>query len=188
MPIPLLSQQRSSGWSPRHMASGRSAWSSIPPAMGPRLLCRRRPRARGIPAPHRLRGPLASGGSGGRVRAFANAPTDPALRGGQAGFATVIGLMWQTVHANSGNTLHSLTLVWVVTKSEVRWVRSEMGKEALKHEVAALRSGPQHLTRPPLAHLVHRASVSHGLPSSSGRHHFRLLMSFKMAMSSIVGQ
>ena len=30
---------------------------------------------------------------------------------------------------------------------------------------------------------MHRARVSHGLPSNSGRHHFRLLMSFKMAMS-----
>jgi hypothetical protein len=28
--------------------------------------------------------------------------------------------------------------------------------------------------------------VSYGLASNSGRHHFRLLMSFKMALSSIV--
>src|SRR5262245_19297363 len=28
--------------------------------------------------------------------------------------------------------------------------------------------------------------MSYGLPPSSGRHHFRLLMSFKMALSSIV--
>jgi hypothetical protein len=28
--------------------------------------------------------------------------------------------------------------------------------------------------------------MSHGLPFGGGRHHFRLLMSFKMAMSSIV--
>ena len=33
------------------------------------------------------------------------------------------------------------TFVWVVTKSEMRWVRSELGSSALKREVAALRCG-----------------------------------------------
>ena len=33
------------------------------------------------------------------------------------------------------------TFVWVVTRSEVRWVRSELGTAALKREVAALRCG-----------------------------------------------
>jgi WD40 repeat protein/CHAT domain-containing protein/tetratricopeptide (TPR) repeat protein len=33
------------------------------------------------------------------------------------------------------------TFVWVVTKSEARWVRSELGPEALSQEVAALRCG-----------------------------------------------
>src|SRR6188472_290068 len=44
----------------------------------------------------------------------------------------------------------------------------------------------QSLTRPPLAHLVLRARVSHSLPLRGGRHHFRLLMSFRIALSSIV--
>ena len=33
------------------------------------------------------------------------------------------------------------TFVWVVTRSQVRWVRAELGAEALKREVAALRCG-----------------------------------------------
>ena len=33
------------------------------------------------------------------------------------------------------------TFIWVVTKTEVRWVRSDLGSEALKREVAALRCG-----------------------------------------------
>ena len=33
------------------------------------------------------------------------------------------------------------TFVWVVTKREVRWVRSELGTAALRREVAALRCG-----------------------------------------------
>jgi hypothetical protein len=33
------------------------------------------------------------------------------------------------------------TFVWVVTKSEMRWLRSELGTAALKREVAALRCG-----------------------------------------------
>jgi tetratricopeptide (TPR) repeat protein len=33
------------------------------------------------------------------------------------------------------------TFIWVVTKTEARWVRSELGTEALKREVAALRCG-----------------------------------------------
>jgi CHAT domain-containing protein/tetratricopeptide (TPR) repeat protein len=33
------------------------------------------------------------------------------------------------------------TFVWVVTKTEVRWVRSELGTDALTREVAALRCG-----------------------------------------------
>ena len=33
------------------------------------------------------------------------------------------------------------TFVWVVTRSEVRWVRSELGTAALQREVAALRCG-----------------------------------------------
>jgi CHAT domain-containing protein len=33
------------------------------------------------------------------------------------------------------------TFVWVVTKSEVRWLRSNLGTEALRREVAALRCG-----------------------------------------------
>ncbi len=41
------------------------------------------------------------------------------------------------------------------------------------------------LARPPLAHLVRRAHMSNGLPSSSGRHHFRLFTSFRIALSSI---
>ena len=39
--------------------------------------------------------------------------------------------------------------------------------------------------RPPLAHVVRRTDMSNGLPSSSGRHHFRLLTSFGIALSSI---
>src|SRR5688500_19007377 len=42
------------------------------------------------------------------------------------------------------------------------------------------------LARPPLAHCMHGARMSHGLPSSSGRHHFRALMSFRMALSRTV--
>jgi tetratricopeptide (TPR) repeat protein/CHAT domain-containing protein len=33
------------------------------------------------------------------------------------------------------------TFIWVVTKTDVRWVRSELGTPALTHEVAALRCG-----------------------------------------------
>src|SRR5262245_12867347 len=33
------------------------------------------------------------------------------------------------------------TFIWVVTKSQVRWVRSELGTVALGREVAALRCG-----------------------------------------------
>ena len=33
------------------------------------------------------------------------------------------------------------TFIWVVTKSDVRWVRSGLGASALKREVAALRCG-----------------------------------------------
>ena len=33
------------------------------------------------------------------------------------------------------------TFIWVVTKSDVRWVRSELGTAALAREVAALRCG-----------------------------------------------
>jgi CHAT domain-containing protein/tetratricopeptide (TPR) repeat protein len=33
------------------------------------------------------------------------------------------------------------TFVWVVSKSDVRWVRSDLGSAALTHEVAALRCG-----------------------------------------------
>src|SRR5262249_13320518 len=36
------------------------------------------------------------------------------------------------------------TFVWVVTKSEVRWVRSALGTDALRREVAALRCGLDH--------------------------------------------
>src|SRR5262249_25987632 len=33
------------------------------------------------------------------------------------------------------------TFIWVVTKKEIRWVRSELGTPSLRHEVAALRCG-----------------------------------------------
>lgn len=33
------------------------------------------------------------------------------------------------------------TFVWVITKSDMRWVRSELGTSALTHEVSALRCG-----------------------------------------------
>src|SRR5262249_42072436 len=33
------------------------------------------------------------------------------------------------------------TFVWIVTKTDVRWVRSELGTAALSREVAALRCG-----------------------------------------------
>ena len=33
------------------------------------------------------------------------------------------------------------TFIWVVTKTDVRWVRSELGTQSLKREVAALRCG-----------------------------------------------
>ena len=39
------------------------------------------------------------------------------------------------------HTLPEETFVWVVTKTEVRWVRSELGTAALAREVAALRCG-----------------------------------------------
>jgi CHAT domain-containing protein/tetratricopeptide (TPR) repeat protein len=39
------------------------------------------------------------------------------------------------------HTLPEETFVWVVTKSEVRWLRSELGTAALQREVAALRCG-----------------------------------------------
>jgi tetratricopeptide (TPR) repeat protein len=42
---------------------------------------------------------------------------------------------------NRFKPLPEATFVWVVTKSEVRWVRSALGTEALKREVAALRCG-----------------------------------------------
>jgi hypothetical protein len=43
----------------------------------------------------------------------------------------------------------------------------------------------QYSARPPLAHPMHRTGMSHGLPFGGGRHHFRELMSFKTAISSI---
>ena len=33
------------------------------------------------------------------------------------------------------------TFIWVVTKSDVHWVRSDLGTRALEREVAALRCG-----------------------------------------------
>ena len=39
---------------------------------------------------------------------------------------------------------------------------------------------------PPLAHVMHFAHVSDSLPSSGGRHHFREVTSFRIALSSIV--
>lgn len=33
------------------------------------------------------------------------------------------------------------TLLWIITKTDVRWMRSELSTAALQHEVAALRSG-----------------------------------------------
>ena len=38
-------------------------------------------------------------------------------------------------------TLPEETFIWVVTKSDVRWVRSDLGTAALTREVAALRCG-----------------------------------------------
>lgn len=38
---------------------------------------------------------------------------------------------------------------------------------------------------PPLAHVMRSAHVSDSLPSSGGHHHFRLVTSFRMALSSI---
>lgn len=38
-------------------------------------------------------------------------------------------------------SLPAETLIWIVTQTSVRWVRSEIGGTALKHEVAALRCG-----------------------------------------------
>src|SRR5262249_31730509 len=43
----------------------------------------------------------------------------------------------------------------------------------------------QYPARPPLAHPMHRARVSHGLPFGGGRHHFRELMSLRTAISSM---
>jgi CHAT domain-containing protein len=37
--------------------------------------------------------------------------------------------------------MHQETFVWVVTKTDVRWVRSDLGTEALTREVQALRCG-----------------------------------------------
>jgi CHAT domain-containing protein len=48
--------------------------------------------------------------------------------------------VWRSEAPNSP-VLPEETFVWVVTKSEVRWVRSEMGTKALKSEVGALRCG-----------------------------------------------
>jgi CHAT domain-containing protein len=36
------------------------------------------------------------------------------------------------------------TFIWVVTKTEIRWLRSELGTKALEREVAALRCGLDH--------------------------------------------
>lgn len=33
------------------------------------------------------------------------------------------------------------TFVWIVTERDVRWLRSDLGTDALKREVAALRCG-----------------------------------------------
>ncbi|MBO0766292.1 MAG: tetratricopeptide repeat protein, partial [Hyphomicrobiaceae bacterium] len=46
-----------------------------------------------------------------------------------------------TLRAPNSPSLPEETFVWVVTRSEVRWMRSELGTEALKQEVAALRCG-----------------------------------------------
>jgi CHAT domain-containing protein/tetratricopeptide (TPR) repeat protein len=43
--------------------------------------------------------------------------------------------------ANWAPILPEETFVWVVTKSDVRWIRSELGTEALQREIAALRCG-----------------------------------------------
>src|SRR5262249_28391171 len=40
-----------------------------------------------------------------------------------------------------GRTIPEQTFIWVVTKSDVRWVRSDLGTAALTREVAALRCG-----------------------------------------------
>ena len=37
------------------------------------------------------------------------------------------------------------TFLWIITKTDVRWMRSELGTAALQHEVAALRSGSMRL-------------------------------------------
>jgi CHAT domain-containing protein len=42
------------------------------------------------------------------------------------------------------NSLPEETFVWVVTRSEVRWVRSDLGTAALQREVEALRCGLDH--------------------------------------------
>src|SRR5581483_2155371 len=44
---------------------------------------------------------------------------------------------------------------------------------------------PHRSARPPLAHPIALAQVSHGLPSGGGRHHFFAAMSFNMTLSSI---
>jgi hypothetical protein len=44
---------------------------------------------------------------------------------------------------------------------------------------------PKRSARPPLAHLIALAEVSHGLASGDGRHHFFEAMSFSMALSSV---
>jgi hypothetical protein len=47
---------------------------------------------------------------------------------------------WKPKRPNSPS-LPQETFVWIVTKTEVRWVRSELGTVALQREVAALRCG-----------------------------------------------
>jgi hypothetical protein len=44
-------------------------------------------------------------------------------------------------HTGSRRSLLEETFVRVVTRSGARWVRSELGTEALRREVAALRCG-----------------------------------------------
>jgi CHAT domain-containing protein/tetratricopeptide (TPR) repeat protein len=58
-----------------------------------------------------------------------------------SGEALVLFLDTSEWKVPGANALPEETFAWVVTKSEVRWLRSELGTVALKREVAALRCG-----------------------------------------------
>ena len=71
------------------------------------------------------------------------APVSVAEVQAQFGADEALVLFFDTpqLRTRQSTALPEETFIWVVTKSDVRWVRSELGTEALAREVAALRCG-----------------------------------------------